>query len=104
FIGAASGVAVSVGADTESECFLFLNSISTPVPVTSRRVSRVPPYSVKRYRCLSTRRPVMNPVKFPVSQGIRATEDLKEIPGSPKWFDCIQMYAEGKEWPQSFSM
>ena len=39
FIGDASGVASSLGVETERVCLLFLNVISTLFPVTSRLVS-----------------------------------------------------------------
>ncbi len=87
-----------------------------PVGRVSMSASEAPVYVAKRWRTPSTSSPAMKPVNAPVSQGMRATESVNDVPGrqppasarsalpARKWFDCAHTHALGKLVPQSFSM
>ncbi len=46
---------------------------------------------------------MMKPGNAENSQGMIAIEATKLVPDDAKWFDCIQTYPAGNDFPQSFS-
>ena len=59
---------------------------------------------MNRYNLFCSQIPHINPVNSFLIHGIFATEHFNEIPGLVKWLHCIQIYAFGNDFPQSFSM